>query len=129
MNTALEEETMTKTRSFSKAENELLPKFRKLTNEAESTEDVKKFFVYCIQELFDHALDGRLNLQFGDVGLQPEGKRPFFISDQVQANADFSEVWQNSDLPHIVSRLAEQALGHYRHLEKNPAKTEAKIRK
>ena len=120
---------MTKTQSFSKEENELLPKFRKLTNEAESTEDVKKFFVYCIQELFDHAMNGRLHLQFDDIGLQPQGKQPYFISEQVQANADFSAVWQNSDLPHIVSRMAEQALGHYRHLEKNPLKTEAKIRK
>ena len=120
---------MTKTHSFSKAENELLPKFRKLTNEAESTEDVKKFFVYCIQELFDQALDGKLHLQFGDVGLQPEGERPYYISDQVQANAAFTEVWENSDLPHIVSRLAEQAMSHYRHLEKKPEKTEAKIRK
>ena len=120
---------MTRTRSFSKAENELLPKFRKLTNEAESTEDVKKFFVYCIQELFDHAMDGRLHLQFEDIGLQPEGKQPFFISDQVRANPAFAEVWHNSDLPNIVSRLAEQALSHYRHLEKKPAKTEAKIRK
>ena len=120
---------MTKTQSFSKAENELLPKFRKLTNEAESTEDAKKFFVYCIQELFDHAMDGRLHLQFDDIGLRPDGKEPFFISEHVQANAVFAEVWQNSDLPHIVFRLAEQALGHYRHLEKNPSKTEAKIRK
>lgn len=119
---------MTKTQSFSKAENELLPKFRKLTNEAESTEDVKKFFVYCIQELFEHALEGQLNLQFDDVGLQPEGAPPFFISNQVQTNTAFAEVWQNSDLPHIVTRFAEQAVGRYKHLEKKPTKTEAKIR-
>ena len=37
---------MTKQISFTKIENDLLPKFRKAIGAAESTEDVKKFFIY-----------------------------------------------------------------------------------
>jgi len=119
---------MTRMLSFSKAENDLLPKFRKLTNEAESTEDVKKFFVYCMQELFAQTFNGQLELRFEEVGLQPEADPCFFISEQVRSRDDFTEMWQGSDLPQIVTRFAELAVGHYKHLEKNPKKTEAKIR-
>lgn len=119
---------MTRMQSFSKAENDLLPKFRKLTNEAESTEDVKKFFVYCMQELFTQAFAGRLELRFGDIELVPEGGRFFSIDKEILSREDFTETWQSSDLPQIVARFAELAIGRYKHLEKNPKKTEAKIR-
>jgi len=120
---------MTRMQSFSKAENELLPKFRKMTNEAESTEDVKKFFVYCMQELFTHVSDGRLEPRFEDVGLLPEGEKLFFISESLRSREAFAEVWQESDLPQIVSRFAHLAVARYKHLETNPRKSEAKIRK
>lgn len=114
--------------SFTKVENELLHKFRKRINEAESTEDVKKFFTYCQQELFNHAYAGQLEIQFDDVCLMPEGEPPFMISEQVRSHEDFARVWNTSDLPHIVSRFAELALNRYKHLAKKPGKTEAKIR-
>ncbi|MEW6665715.1 MAG: hypothetical protein AB1512_10915 [Thermodesulfobacteriota bacterium] len=36
--------------------------------------------------------------------------------------------WTDSDLPHVIERLAEAATGRYKHVEKHPEKTEAKIR-
>ena len=45
--------------SFSKYEQELRPELRQNLNIAESTEDVKKFFVYTIQKLFGKVLEGR----------------------------------------------------------------------
>lgn len=119
---------MTQQRSFTKAENELLPKFRKMTNEAESTEDVKKFFVYCMQELISQVTDGRLELQFIDVELVPDGEPPYRFSSAVQAEQAFADSWEASDLGHIVQRFAELALRRYQHLQKNPQKTGAKIR-
>jgi len=119
---------MTRMESFSKVENELLPKFRKMTNEAESTEDVKKFFVYSMQELFAQAFAGQLNLRFEDIALSPDGEQPFVIDEQVRTRKDFIAMWQASDLSQIVTRFAELAVGHYKHLDKNPRKTEAKIR-
>ena len=114
--------------SFSKIENGLQPKFRKMTNEAESTEDVKKFFVFCMQELFNLASIGQLELQFEDIELLPEGNPPFVFSKQVRSRQDFTRLWNDSDLSQIVLRFAELASNHYKHLTKNPKKTEAKIR-
>jgi len=120
---------MSQQRSFTKAENELLPKFRKMTNEAESTEDVKKFFAYCMQELMGQAFDGRLALQFADIELVPDGEPPYRLSAAARAGEEFAQVWETSDLGHIVQRFAALAVRRYRHLDKNPQKTEAKIRK
>ena len=122
------EGVMTQQQSFSKVENELQHKFRKMVNEAESTEDVKKFFIYCMQELFRRACVGQLELQFDDIGLRPEENPPFMISEHVRSREDFAQLWDTSDLPHIVSRFAELALNHYKHLAKNPEKTEMKMR-
>ena len=119
---------MTPQQSFTKVENELLHKFRKMVNEAESTEDVKKFFTYCMQELFSRVCTGQLELQFEDVSLVPEGGALYMISEEVRSREDFTQVWDASDLPHIVTRFAELALNRYRHLAKNPKKTETKMR-
>lgn len=119
---------MTRQQSFSKAENTLLPKFRKMINGAESTEDVKKFFVYCMQDLFNQAFGGRMELQFEDVRLQPEGEPPFALEDRILTRAEVDEIWNTSDLPQIMLRFAEIATHRYRHLAKNPEKTEAKFR-
>jgi len=119
---------MSRQLSFTKQENDLLPKFRKMINEAESTEDVRKFFVYCIQELLAHAFAGRLEVRFEDVGLLPEGDPPYAISEQLRSREEFAEVWNASDLSQIISRFATLALNHHKHLAKNPGKTESKIR-
>ena len=118
---------MTRQQSFTKAENELLPKFRKMTNEAESTVDVQKFFIYCMQELFSNASDGQLKLQFEDVELLPEREPPFMLSEKLRSREEFIEAWNASDLPQIVGRFADLALNRYKHLAKNPGKTEAKM--
>ena len=52
----------------------------------------------------------------------------FFIAENIRSDVEFAKVWHNSDLPRIVGRFAELALHQYKHLAKNPAKTEAKIR-
>ena len=51
----------------------------------------------------------------------------FIISDTVLGDPDFEAVWQNSDLSNIVKRIADAAGNRHKHLQKNPAKTEAKI--
>ncbi len=119
---------MTRQQSFTKIENELLPKFRKRTNEAESTEDVKKFFAYTMQELLGQVFSGQQELQFGDVELVPQGDPPYKLGAAVRSLEDFNQVWGNSDLSHIVLRFAELAMNRYRHLDKNPQKTESKTR-
>jgi hypothetical protein len=119
---------MTKQQSFTKIENELLPKFRRRIGTAESTEDVKKFYVYTMQDLFNRVFSGKIDLEYEDVVLLPDQAPSFSFNERIQGKEDFTSVWNNSDLPHIVSRFTDSVLNHLKHLEKNPAKTESKIR-
>ena len=114
--------------SYSQIENELKHKFRKMINESDSTEEVKNNFVYCMQELFSNASSGLIELRFEDIELLPERNPPFVINEQVRSVNKFIRLWEDSDLPQIVLRFSELASNHYKHLAKNPQKTEAKIR-
>ena len=114
--------------SFSKIENELKHKFRKMINESESTEEVKNNFVYCMQELFSNASGGVVELRFEEIELVPEENPPFVISEQIRNGNTFKRLWEDSDLSQIVLRFSELASNHYKHLAKNPQKTESKIR-
>jgi len=114
--------------SYTRIENEILPKFRKQISEAESAEDLKNFFSYSIQELFRQIFADQIAVGKEDVKLMPENRPPFEISPQIQADEAFSAVWSNSDLPNIIARLSETAAHRYLHLAKNLKKTEAKIR-
>jgi len=114
--------------SFSRVEQEILPKYRDNINHAKSTEDVKKFFVYAAQELVGKALEGRVSLEYEDFRLDFELQKPFHVSERLLENQNFLEVWETSDLPHIVARLAETAHNHYLRLDtKHPDRTESKM--
>jgi hypothetical protein len=113
--------------SFSKYEQELRPELRQNLNIAESTEDVKKFFVYTVQKLFDRVMEGKEAFTYEDIRLEPLQESGFIISDRLRADPTFESVWKNSDLSNIVKRLADAAGNRHKHLMKNPAKTEAKM--
>jgi hypothetical protein len=113
--------------SFSKYEQELRPELRQNLNIAESTEDVKKFFVYTVQKLFDRVMEGKEAFTYEDIRLEPLKESGFFISDRLRAEPTFKTVWKNSDLSNIVKRMSDAAGNRHKHLMKNPAKTEAKI--
>ena len=119
---------MTKQVSYSKYENEILPGFRQRINHAESAEDVKKFFVYTAKELFDNIFEGRMIFEYDDIALVPNGEKRYKMSSKLLGSEDFSNIWKDSDLPQVLNRLAKPAINRYKHLEKNPEKTESKIR-
>ena len=119
---------MTRQISFTKFENLSLHDFRKKLSHAESTEDVKKFYVYTMQDLFNRVFSGKIDLEYGDVVLHPDQVPSFSFNERIQGMEDFTSVWNSSDLPHIISRFTDSALKNLKHLEKNPAKTESKIR-
>jgi len=122
---------MTVQLSFSKIEKELLPAFRQQIGSAESTEDVKKFFVHTILDLVSRACGDDVKPRYEDIHLNDTGKSDeckFSFSDSLTANPQFSSIWGESDLQHIVDRFAVAACHRYKHLKKNPEKTEAKIR-
>jgi hypothetical protein len=55
--------------SFTRHEREILPGFRQRINKAESTEDVKKFFVYTVKELCENIFEGEMDFRYEDFKL------------------------------------------------------------
>jgi hypothetical protein len=96
-------------------------------NSAESTEDVKKFFVCSALELLSKVLERKVTLQYQDVYLDPSRKGSFVISHGLRSIQDFVSAWNNSDLPQIMKRMAEFAIKRYKSLETRRDKTEAKM--
>ena len=113
--------------SFTQVEKDLIPNLRKGLNEAESTEDVKKVFDKASRALFQVCCGPGLSLEQEDLLLTGE-KEPYYqISPALLAQKPFAEIWGHSDLPRILGKFASLASNRYRHLLKNPDKTEAKM--
>lgn len=123
---------MTVQHSFSKIEKELLPAFRQQIGAAESTEDVRNFFAHTILELLSRATEGEINAVFEDIKLNhnPDSDEcgKYNLGEAITSKEAFKELWNTSDLQHIIDRFAYSACNRYKHLEKKPEKTEAKIR-
>ena len=119
---------MSKMMSYSKIEKAILHDFRNKVNHAESTEDLKKFFVYSAQELFNNVFAGKMTFAYDDISLLTDNVPHFQLHERLLTSNDFKAVWDSSDLPQVMGRLAKVAANHYIRLAKNPAKTEAKIR-
>ncbi len=114
--------------SVVKHENTILPGFRNKISRAESTEDVKNFFANSVRELLVNIFQDNEYQEFDAIQLSYKNK-PYYKFDESLVSADeFSDVWRNSDLPHIIRRMAETAIHRHWHLEKKPEKTTAKIR-
>lgn len=118
---------MSKQVSYTKFENQLRPLFRERLDQAESVEDVKKFFVYTAQELLESIMGRMGAVRYDDVALAPDAPEGYSITAELGGDQAFREAWTDSDLPRILRDFAETALKRYRHLAKNPAKTEAKM--
>ena len=119
---------MKKEKSFSHIEQELCHAYRNNLNIAESDVDVKKFFAYAVKDLLEKACGGQVTVEYDDVCLELDGSKGFVCSKTLQKNKVFMQVWNYSDLPRIVERLAEKGLNRIKHLmERHPDKTEAKI--
>ncbi|MFP3984390.1 MAG: hypothetical protein ACLFV2_11980 [Desulfurivibrionaceae bacterium] len=119
---------MSRQLSFSKFENELRPDFRQKMSTAESTEDVKKFFIYTAMKLMEQVFGDDLKLEYDDIVLAPSIAPYYKINDNITETDRFKSIWENSDLPQVMKRFAESATNRFNHLTKNPDKTEAKIR-
>lgn len=120
--------------SFTKIENDLRPAYRNRLNTAESPEDIKKFFVYTAREFLHRALEGtaedpgRSQVDYEDVHLTPESDPPYAVSGKLASHPGYLALQHRSDLTIILTRLAQSAARRYVHLERNPGKSESKIR-
>jgi hypothetical protein len=119
---------MTERLSFTKYENEYLPRFRQKINKAESKEDVKKFFVYSMRDLLERVLEGNVDIRYDDVSLKPYGESSYAVSERLFATNTFKSLWSRSDRPRVIGRFAASASRRYRRLEKHREKRDAKMR-
>ena len=119
---------MTKQRSLTRIERNLKRVYRRDLGLAESAPDVRNFFFYAIRELFTQIFADRINVGFTDVRLDANSARGFVCSARLRAEPEFKTWWQGSELPDVMSRLAESANHQLMHLaEHNPLKTEVKM--
>lgn len=119
---------MAKQLSFTKYENEALHSYRQRLSSAESSEDVRKFFLYTTQTLFRDVFGDRLRVEPEDITLIPETKPYYRLADRIVSAELFDTTWRQSDLSRVMSRFAESAASRVKHLEKHPEKTDRKIR-
>lgn len=119
---------MTEQFSFARFEKEILPNYRNKLNNAESTEDVKKFFVYTVQDFWFKVFHDASRIEYEDVTLAPTKNPPYTLSGRIVNDQQFCEVSKKSDLAYILERLAGTAAKRYQHLERNPEKSDSKIR-
>ena len=101
--------------------------FREKMHQAESTEDVKKFYATTMYRLFDR-LVGRDNpIRPDEVTLNPSSSNGYDMTQSLQDRPLFQSAWNESDLPYIVDDFTKMALHRHIRLEKNNEKTRAKI--
>ncbi len=120
---------MSRQASFTKQERKVLPDFRKKINNAESTEDVKKFFTYTVGSLFTDIFNEKMDVEQGDIRLAPDMNPPYRLSDRLLKLPSIARVWRDSDLENVLGRMAEAAANRYRRLDKHPEKTDSKIQR
>ena len=114
--------------SFTRFENEALPMFRMKIGKAESTADVRKFFFQTLRDLFDKIFGNQVRFEREHIVLMPGETPCFMITESLTSQPAFEEAMTDSDLNRVLERLAKSAANRYIHLEKNPEKTNSKIR-
>jgi hypothetical protein len=119
---------MTDRVSFTRYENIIYPSFRQEVQKAESTVDVRNSFTLATRKLLHSALEGKMDFRDDDIRLLPESDARFVISKRLLSSPAFKAVWEDSDLPRVIDRFADLAIGRCKRLQKHPEKTDAKIR-
>ncbi|ACU89071.1 hypothetical protein [Desulfomicrobium baculatum] len=119
---------MTRQLSFKAQQREVEPHYRSQIDAAESTEDVKKFYERTIFDFLTRAIGDQVEVQPGDVVLDPKGKQGYKVTKRLRDDEGFNRMHAQSDLPDIMLLLTERAVNRHKYLvTKQPDKTEIKI--
>lgn len=118
---------MTRQMSFTKLRNEFMPLFREKMHQAESTEDVKKFYANTMYRLFDRLAEEDGPIGPEDFRLSPSSSDGYHINPSLFNQPALRNVWSESDLPYIIDDFTQMALNRHTRLSKNQEKTRAKI--
>jgi hypothetical protein len=119
---------MTERLSFTRFENVIYPGFRQKVQKAETIVDVRNSFTLAMRELLRSAFEGKLSFEDDDIKLLPESDSRFAVSKRLLSSGKFKTIWDGSDLPRVVERFADVAVGRWKRIQKHPEKTDSKIR-
>jgi len=120
---------MKKQLSFSHLERELIREFRNNINNSEGPIDVSNHFSFTACKLLSSVFpDEDIKVNSDSVIFVPGQGNHFQVDSVLMDHHKFSEVWQNSDLPDLLSKFAEASYHRYLHHNKHLEKTNKKIR-
>ena len=120
---------MKKQQSYNHLGNELIHELRNNINNSEGPVDISNHFSYTTSKLLQAVFDGSdVKIAKDSVVFAPNSDNYFKLNNGLADNKVFWEVWENSDLPAVVSKFAEASYHRYLHHNKHQEKTNKKIR-
>ena len=117
--------------SFAPIEKELMHEMRNTVKRVEDTIDLENRFSTIMKALLEKACERQhipIDVDIDDVVFDPEAGNYYVLSKKLKNIAGFSDLWDSSDLKHVIGRFAESAYRKYLHLHRHPEKARFKIR-
>lgn len=112
--------------SFIKLEKEFLPQFRDKINSSEDIADVQNCFSHTVKTMLQKAFE-KQSITFFDENISMTATEPYYTIKHT--DDAIKPVWGTSDLKDIIKRFARIAYKRILYLQKNPSKTQKKIRR
>jgi hypothetical protein len=122
---------MTGTISFASLEKEMMHEMRNCIKKVEDTIDLENRFSSIMKHLLEKACERQhlpIDVNMDDVMFNPEAGNYYMVSKKLKKIAEFSELWDTSDLKNVIDRFAGCAYREYLHLHRHPEKARFKIR-
>ncbi|MBN2726618.1 hypothetical protein JXR74_04555 [Candidatus Mcinerneyibacteriota bacterium] len=120
---------MNRTLSFTSHARIFFPELRERLNQTERPHEALNEFTVAATSFLKRACDEKgVNLPGEAVTLTPGEEDLFTLHSDLLNQEAFQKLWNESDLPHIISQMAEQATNRWIHLSKHQEKTNKKIR-
>jgi hypothetical protein len=120
---------MKKQMSFSNLERKYAHELRNKINHSENVSDLRRLFQHTVSNFLLEVFEEEdFTIREEDIQFDPEHKKYYSISDELQRKPAFKKIWDNSDLPNLLHRFSKAINNHYVALNKHNERTEKKIR-
>ena len=114
--------------NFESVEKKYMSMLRKRITSSESKTDLAKNFSCTVSSFLNNVLDDEPAVYENDIIFKPDSGKKYMLSTKLKKSEHFLNTWNNSNLPHFMSKAADSAYHRYLHLDKHTEKTEKKIR-
>jgi hypothetical protein len=102
---------------------------RNKINHSENVSDLRRLFQHTVSNFLLEVFEEEdFTIREEDIQFDPEHKKYYSISDELQRKPAFKKIWDNSDLPNLLHRFSKAINNHYVALNKHNERTEKKIR-